>query len=200
MLGAVSLLAAAVWAFVVLLVIFLVGYLAAKVVPGERSDFILEIPPMRVPKMSNIALKTLVRVEWYLKEAVPLFIAGTLFLFALDRLDALEALENAAAPIIKDFLGLPVEATEAFIVGFLRRDYGAAGLLALQNKGMLDPTQVVVSLVTMTLFIPCIANFFMIIKERGLKAAILIMLFIFPFALLAGGVLNFVLRFLNLSL
>ncbi len=200
MLGSVSFQATIIWLFTVLLVMFVVGFLSSKVIPGNRSDFILEIPPMRVPQMRNIALKTLVRAEWYLKEAVPLFILGTLFLFALDKLELLSTLEEAFSPIVVGFMGLPVETTEAFLVGFLRRDYGAAGLLALQNKGLLDPTQVVVSLVTITLFVPCIANFFMIIKERGLKTAILIGAFIFPFAILCGGVLNFILRGLNVPL
>jgi ferrous iron transport protein B len=199
MLGSVSFTATIVWIGVVLLVMFIVGYLSSKIVPGERSDFILEIPPMRVPQASNILLKTLVRAQWYLKEAVPLFIIGTLMLFALDKLDLLTGLQNALSPIIKDFLGLPVEATEAFIVGFLRRDYGAAGLLSLQRKGMLDPVQVVVSLVTITLFVPCIANLLMIVKEMGLKVAIMMTIFIFPFAILVGGILNFILRGLNIT-
>ncbi len=198
MLGAVSATAALIWGGTVLLTIFLVGYLASKVLPGDPSDFILEIPPMRMPQISNILLKTMVRVEWYFKEAVPLFILGTLVLFALDYVHALKVLERAASPVIVGFLNLPVESTQAFIIGFLRRDYGAAGLFALQKKGLMDPTQVVVSLVTMTLFVPCIANFFMMIKERGAKTALWITLFIFPFAILVGGVLNFIIRFFHI--
>jgi len=200
MLGSVSLTATLVWAAVVIAVMFIVGFLAARALPGESSDFILEIPPIRMPQISNIVLKTLVRVQWYLKEAVPLFILGTLTLFALDKTHALYYLEVFTSPIVKGFLGLPVEATQSFIVGFLRRDYGAAGLFALQQQGKLDHVQTVVSLVTITLFIPCVANLFMMIKERGLKAALWMTAFIFPFAVLVGGVLNFILRFLNLPL
>ncbi|MBI5643954.1 MAG: ferrous iron transport protein B [Deltaproteobacteria bacterium] len=199
MLGAVSLTATLWWAGVVIIVMFIVGLLASKLLPGDASDFILEIPPMRMPQLSNIVLKTLVRVEWYLKEAVPLFIVGTLVLFTLDKTNALRYLEVAGSPIIVNFLNLPVESTQAFIVGFLRRDYGAAGLFALQKNGMLTPVQTVVSLVTMTLFVPCIANFLMMIKERGLQAALLMTLFIFPFAVLVGGILNFILKVLNVS-
>lgn len=200
MLGAVSFKATVIWALMVVAVLFFVGYLASKILKGESSDFILEIPPMRMPQLGNIGLKTLVRVEWYLKEAVPLFILGTLTLFVLDKTHALSAIEAAASPLIVGLLDLPVEATEAFIIGFLRRDYGAAGLLQLQKSGMLDPTQVLVSLVTMTLFVPCIANFFMMIKERGMKAALLISAFIFPFAVIVGAFFNLILRFLKISL
>lgn len=200
MLGAVSFPATLWWAGTVMLTMFLVGFLSSKVLPGAASDFILEVPPIRMPQLSNIALKTVVRVQWYLKEAVPLFILGTLTLFVLDKTMALKLLERAASPVIVGLLDLPVEATQAFIVGFLRRDYGAAGLLAMQKDGLLDPIQVVVSLVTITLFIPCIANLFMIIKEMGVKAAVWMTIFIFPFAVIIGGILNFIMRALRVSL
>ncbi len=199
MLGAISIKATIWWAVIVLLVMFIVGYLASKIIKGDASEFILEVPPIRMPKVSNLLLKTVVRVEWYLKEAVPLFALGTLTLFVLDKTSALGAIEVVSSPIVEGFLNLPKEATGAFIVGFLRRDYGAAGLFALQKKGLLDGLQVVVSLVTITLFVPCIANFFMIIKERGIKSALLMTAFIFPFAVLIGGIVNIILRLLNLS-
>ena len=194
MLGGLSFKATLWWSGVVVFIMLLVGFFASKVIPGEASDFLLEIPPIRVPKFSNILIKTLVRIEWYLREAVPLFILGTLFLFLLDKVAILNILEKIASPIVVSFLDLPAKATEAFIIGFLRRDYGAAGLLVLQKDGLLSPVQVVVSLVTMTLFVPCIANFFMIVKERGVMTAVWMSTFIFPFAILIGGVLNFILR------
>ncbi len=200
MLGAVSFGATVLWAGIVLFVLFLVGLLASRVLPGQSSDFILEIPPMRMPQLSNMLLKTVVRVEWYLKEAVPLFIVGTLILFVLDKINALAAIQRAAAPVVVGLLDLPPKAAEAFIIGFLRRDYGAAGLLSLQKDGMLDPVQVVVALVTMTLFVPCIANLLMIVKERGLKAALWMSVFIFPFAVLVGAVVNFAIRFMGITL
>jgi ferrous iron transport protein B len=200
MLGGLSFKATLWWGGVVVFIMLLVGFFASKVIPGEASDFLLEIPPIRVPKFSNILIKTLVRIEWYLREAVPLFILGTLFLFLLDKVAILNILEKIASPIVVSFLDLPAKATEAFIIGFLRRDYGAAGLFALQKQGSLNPVQAVVSLVTMTLFVPCIANFFMIVKERGVVAAVWMSAFIFPFAILVGGVLNFILRTFEVNL
>lgn len=200
MLGGLSFKATLIWGGAVIFVMLLVGFLASKIIAGEASDFLLEIPPIRVPKLSNIFVKTLVRIEWYLREAVPLFILGTLLLFVMDKMAVLSIMEKIASPIIVGFLDLPQKATEAFIIGFLRRDYGAAGLFALQKDGLLSPLQVVVSLVTMTLFVPCIANFFMIIKERGVKAAIWMSAFIFPFAVIVGGVLNFILRVFEVKL
>lgn len=193
-------LATTIWLGSIVLVMLLVGYLASKVVPGEPSDFVLELPPIRVPQLSNIVIKTLARVEWYLKEAVPLFILGTLILFVGHKVGALEYIQRLTDPLVVGLLGLPSKAAEAFVIGFLRRDYGAAGLFVMAKEGMLDPTQIVVSLVVITLFVPCIANFFVMVKERGMKVALYMVAFIFPFAFAVGGVLNWVLRTLKVTL
>ena len=194
MLGGLALWATLVWAAVVGGVLILVGRLASRVLPGRGSDFVLELPPLRLPRIGNIVVKTLARVEWYLKEAVPLFVLGTLLLFFADRLHLLGFVERLARPVVSGWLGLPSQTAEAFVVGFLRRDFGAAGLFRLARAGALDPIQIVVAMVTITLFIPCIANFFMIVKERGWKTAAAIAAFILPFTLLVGGALNAILR------
>lgn len=200
MLSTLSLKAAAIWAGVVLGVLLLVGFLSSKIVSGSTGSFILEIPPMRVPRVTNIAVKTMARLEWYIREAVPLFMIATFTLFILSKLGVMMLMIQAGSPVIVGLLGLPEKATEAFFIGFFRRDYGAAGLFALSKQGLLDPIQMVVSMVTITLFVPCVAQFFVTIKERGLKTALMISGFIFPFAFFVGGVLNFLLRYLEVSL
>jgi ferrous iron transport protein B len=179
-----------IWLAVVLGVIFAVGRLASRVLPGRGSDFVLELPPLRLPRPGNILVKTLARIEWYLKEAVPLFVLGTLILFAADRLHLLGTLERTAEPLLSGLLGLPRETAEAFVVGFLRRDFGAAGLYRLAREGRLDGVQVVVAMVTITLFIPCVAQFFMMVKERGWRTALAIAAFVFPLAIGIGAALN----------
>lgn len=200
MLGALSFKATLIWVGCILLTLLAAGYLASKVVRGEKTDFFLEIPPIRKPVAMNILLKTAGRVEWYLKEAVPLFLLGTFILFLLHKLNLLTLMEEVTSPVIVNLMGLPEKTTEAFILGFLRRDYGAAGLFAMAEKGLLTPVQSVVSLVTITLFVPCLANFFMIIKEMGLKTAIAMVMIIFPLAFLTGGALNWVLTAFKVSL
>jgi ferrous iron transport protein B len=97
-------------------------------------------------------------------------------------------------------LGLPPQAAEVFLFGFFRRDYGAAGLYDLQKSGALSGVQLVVTAVTLTLFVPCIAQFAIMLKERGWRTALAIAGFIFPFAFLCGIILNLVLTTLGLSL
>lgn len=200
MLAGLSPAATIIWVGTVVGILFVVGFLYSLLFRGKRSDFILEIPPVRRPQLSNIVLKTLARVEWYLKEAVPLFALGTLILFLLDYTGLLLRLEVSLAPVMTGLVGLPKEVAGPFLIGFLRRDYGAAGLYVLARDGLLDPIQIVVSLVIITLFVPCIANFFVIIKERGLKTALAISAFIVPFSFLCGAALNLILRGLRVTL
>jgi len=197
MLASVGPAATVTWLALLLGVILLVGYLAAKVIPGDSSDFILEIPPIRWPQIGNLAVKTMARIEWYLREAVPLFLVGTLILFVADRMGGLLWARKVAEPLIVGALDLPPKATEAFLIGFLRRDYGAAGLYDMAKAGMLTNLQIVVSLITITLFIPCLANLLVIVKEHGVKVAAGMALFIFPFALLIGSAVNLGARWLG---
>jgi len=197
-LASISFSAVLIWLSVIIGVMFLAGYIASKVIPGRSSEFILEIPPLRLPKIANIVVKTLMRLEWYLKEAVPLFILGTLVLFVLDKINVLQLIMKLFAPISTGILGLPEKSAEAFIMGFLRRDYGAAGFKNMFDDGLLDPIGAIVAMTTITLFIPCIANFFIMIKERGPKTTLLMVLFIVPFAVTVGGILNLILRGLAL--
>jgi ferrous iron transport protein B len=200
MLGGLSLKAMLYWIFFMLVVLVVTGFLAARVIPGERPEFFLEIPPIRAPRLGNVLVKTWGRAMWYLKEAVPLFMLGTFALFVLDRVRVLDVIVDFASPVVVGILDLPPKATEAFLIGFFRRDYGAAGLFHLAEKGMLDPVQTMVSLFTLTLFVPCLAHFFMMIKERGWKMAFLMMLIIIPIAISIGGILNWALRTFDISL
>jgi ferrous iron transport protein B len=200
MLSALSAKALAIWLFSVLGVLLFVGYLASKIVPGEQSEFFLEIPPIRMPSISNVTVKTAGRAVWYLKEAVPLFMLGTFILFVLDKLKILGVIEKITSPVVVGVLGLPAKTTEAFLIGFFRRDYGAAGLFAMAQDGLLTPVQTVVSLVTITLFVPCLAHFLMMIKERGLRMSLTMLAIIIPVAVLAGGVLNWILRTFDINI
>jgi ferrous iron transport protein B len=185
------------WAAVVAGVMLLVGRLGQRLLPGRTGEFVVELPPMRLPLAGNLFAKTAARVEWYLREALPLFVLGTLLLFALDRLRLLGAVIRAGEPLVTGVLGLPPEASEAFLVGFLRRDYAATRLFDLSRGNGLDTPQLAVAMVTITLFMPCIANALIIAKERGVKAALAMVAFIFPFAFAVGGAVRLLMRSLG---
>ena len=198
-LGGISVWALLLLFAVVLSQMVLVGFLAARALPGDRSDFILELPPIRLPRLRNLVTKTTIRVRWYLGEAVPLFLIGTALLFVLDRVGALGQLTRAAQPVVTGALGLPPESAGVFVMGFLRRDYGAAGLFRMAHDGGLTGVQAVVALTVMTLFVPCVANLLMIIKERGLRVGLAILVAVTVIALGTGSVLNLALTMLRVT-
>jgi ferrous iron transport protein B len=193
MLASVSFTATLIWLGVTVGVLLLVGWLASKVLPGERTSLLLELPPIRWPLVSSVVTKTLVRLEWYIKEVVPLFLLGAAIMFTLDETGLLSKLIEGCEPIVQGWLGLPPEASSAFLLGFVRRDFGATGLFLMASKGMLSPIQIVVSMVTITLFVPCVASLLMIAKSRGWRTMLAIVTFIFPFAFFIGGLLNWAL-------
>ena len=188
-----------VWLTVMIFIFLLIGFLSAKVIPGEKPMFFMEIPPLRMPKFYNVFTKTYTRVEWYFKEILPLFILASVFIW-LGQLTGLFDLTIKMLEYPVELLGLPKESAEAFLFGFFRRDFGAAGLYDLKSSGLLEGIPLVVAVTTMTLFIPCIAQLSMTIKERGLKASLIMISFIFPFAFIVGYLLNLILNFLGVSL
>jgi ferrous iron transport protein B len=189
MLAAISLTATIIWGGVVVMVMLAIGWLAAHLMPGERTKLLVELPPLRIPMFSNVVVKTLARLEWYLKEVVPLFLLGAAIMFTLDKSGVLSWLIQVSEPLVTGWLGLPAESSAAFIMGFIRRDFGATGFFVMESEGLLSAAQVVVAMVVITLFIPCLASVMMIGKERGWKTAMGILILIIPLAFLIGGIL-----------
>ena len=192
MLGGVSFTAVLIWALAMVGVLLLAGFLAAKLIPGRRIPLVTELPPMRLPIVGNVFKKTTGRLKWYLIEVIPLFLLGTFLMFALDKIGVLPAIIEAGEPLVSGWLGLPKEASAAFVMGFLRRDFGATGLFAMAV--VLDPIQAIVGMITITLFIPCFASLLMMVKEQGARIAIAMVAIIVPFAFFIGGLFNLALR------
>ena len=181
--------ALAVWGACLLLLFIVVGFLAAKVLPGESPMFYMEIPPMRLPQLSNVFTKTYTRMQWYFMEILPLFILASVLLW-LGKITGFFVVVVEWMKPLMAAIGLPKESAVAFIFGFFRRDYGAAGLYDLQEKGLMDARQLTVAAVTLTIFIPCVAQFLIMKKERGWKVAGAIGVFVSLLAFGSGYVLN----------
>lgn len=192
MLGGISFNALLVWALAMVGILLLSGFLASKLIPGRRIPLVTELPPMRLPVIGNVVKKTTGRLKWYLIEVIPLFLIGTFLMFVLDKTGALPAIIEAGEPLVTGWLGLPKEASAAFVMGFLRRDFGATGLFVMADA--LTPVQAVVGMITITLFIPCFASLLMMVKERGARTAALMVAIIVPFAFLVGGLFNLALH------
>lgn len=162
------------------------GMALNRVLPGQSSDLLIDLPPLRMPRVINILHKTYLKSKGFLVEAGLFFAAGSVVVSALYAWGVLERLQAALAPITESWMGLPRETATAFIMGFVRRDFGAAGLFDLE----LSPQQTIVSLLTITLFVPCIAAIMIMLKERGKKEAILIWVADLVLAIFIGGLVS----------
>lgn len=162
-----------IWIGVVTAVLLITGFVASRVLPGQKPVFFMEIPPVRIPKIENIFYKTVSRLEWYFKEVLPVFILISVLIW-VGRITTVFDLIVAALSVPVTAIGLPSEVSEVFLYGFFRRDYGAAGLFDIAGEGVMSYAQIVVAMVTLTLFVPCIAQFSVICKERGVKQGIMV--------------------------
>ena len=181
------------WAFVVASIFLAAGTFMARFVPGEKPSFFMELPPLRLPSLKNVWSKTVSRMGWYFLEIFPLFILASVLIWAGQLTGLFPLAVKALRPAV-GLLGLPPQTAPAVLFGFFRRDYGAAGLYDLQRAGALTGNQLLVAAVTLTLFLPCIAQFLIMRKERGLKATLAMTGVILVVAFAVGWTLNQLLR------
>lgn len=174
-----------VYGLVILGCLVLVGTVMSKAIPGETLPLLIDLPPMRLPRPDNVLRKTVVRTYFFMKEAIPWFAAGSVIVTGLLVSGGISLWQTLLEPLTVGWLKLPKEAATAFIMGMVRRDFGAAGLTSLD----MSPWQTVVSLVVITLFVPCIASLMVLFKERGFKEAGAIWIGSWIFAFLIGGLL-----------
>jgi len=170
----------------ILTVFVMLGTILHRTIPGKSTPLLIDLPPMRMPRVENIIRKTAYRSYFFMKEATPWFFAGALAVGVLQVTGLLKAWQNALAPLTVDWLQLPSEAATAFVMGMVRRDFGAAGLYDLA----LSTNQTVVALVTITLFVPCIASLMVMLKERGWRESLLVWAGTWIGAFLVGGILS----------
>jgi len=161
-----------------------VGTLLNAALPGKSTDLLIDLPPLRLPRAGNVLKKTATKSLHFLLEAAPLFALGALIISVSQVTGFLTLIQNLIGPITVGWLGLPKEAATAFIMGIVRRDFGAAGLMSLP----LNKIQSLVALVTITLFVPCIASIMMLFKERNKKEALVMWLSSLFIAFLVGGI------------
>jgi ferrous iron transport protein B len=181
-----------------LAVIFCVGRLAFKTLPGEPTALIMEMPDYRAPHLKTVLKQTWFRLVEFIKIAFPLIIVGSFFLNILEVSGLLTLTADLLSPVTVAWLGLPAVTGVTLIFGLLRKELTLIMLSALIRTTnfatVLTPTQMVVFTVVTMFYVPCISTIAALIKEVGLKRAILISLFEIAFALVLGGATSRILK------
>jgi ferrous iron transport protein B len=157
-----------IWAGVLFAVFALAGTIMNKLIPGDCGNFVSDIPPMRIPVAANIFKKTFSRSKIFLDEATPAFFIAAALVAFLQVSGVLDNVISFCEPIMSEVLLLPKEVTLSFILGMVRRDFGAFGLMDIA----MTSGQLITSCVVLTLFVPCIATVAVMIKEASFKAAL----------------------------
>jgi ferrous iron transport protein B len=186
------------WAFVLyifnLLVIFALGRIAFKALPGEPTALIMEMSSYKIPQLKTVLKETGFRVAEFIKIAFPLIVIGSLALKAAEIFGLLVHVANVLSPVTVVWLGLPVITGITLIFGVLRKELSLimlATLLGTTNFAEVPgfgPVQMVVFTLVAMFYVPCIATIAALLREFGWKKALFITVFEIVFAIGLGGI------------
>lgn len=163
-----------------LIFIMLTGALLTKLIPEITPGLIMEIPPLRIPTIRNIFMKTWLRLKDFTMVAWPLLVISSIILSILEYLKFDILFNKIFSPVVNWLLGLPEQTGIVLLFGILRKELSM--IMLFQAMGTTDLSTVLssVQLIVFTIFtifyIPCVGTIGTLIKEMGLKKTILITL------------------------
>ncbi len=163
------------------------GIILNRVLKGYSPEFMLEIPPYRIPPLATLMHKLFFRIKGFLIEAVPVILLGVLVINILLYFHLFDFITNIFAPIIKGLFGLPKSAIVALVIGFLRKDVAVGMLMPLG----LTAKQLFIAATLLAVSFPCIASFIVLFKELGAKYLIQAVGIMVLVSLIVGTILNF---------
>ena len=174
-------------------ILFLCGILAGtvlnKLMRGETPELFMEIPSWQIPQWRPLLRKLWIRMKEYLGDALPLILGGV-FLVDLMQLSGLtDWLTKVLRFPVEHLLSLPGEITPVLLLGVLRKDVS----IAMLSPYHLTPEQLVVCCIFMTMYLPCVATFFVMLRESGLKDTLRVVALTFGLATAAAWILGVIL-------
>jgi len=175
-----------------LVIIFVLGRIAFKALPGEPTELIMEMSAYRMPHIKTVANQTWFRLREFIVMAFPLIIVGSLVIKIADVINLLEPVADIMSPVTVVWLGLPAVTGIALIFGVLRKELTLIMLASLFGTAnfaqVMTPVQMIVFTLVVMLYIPCVATIGALVKEFGGKKALLITVIEILLALLVGGI------------
>ncbi|MFH1786823.1 MAG: ferrous iron transport protein B [archaeon] len=182
-----------------ILIIFLLGKLANRVMPGEPVGLILEMHALRKPSIKIAFSQAWFRVKDFITVAFPIIIASSIVIKIFDIFGLLTKLSDLLSPVTVGWLGLPSIVGLILIFGILRKELILIMLATLVGTtnfaSALSPLQMLTLAIVTMLYVPCVATIVALKKEFGWKKAIGISAFEVFFAILVAGLVMRVLAF-----
>ena len=176
-----------------LLITIGLGYVLGRVVKGEETGFVMEMVPLRMPRLKDIVDKTWTQMREFVYVAFPLLILGSAVLGVLQYFGVLNTVNVVLAPLTTGLLGLPPYTATALLFGVLRKEMALETLAVLAGTAKFNlvftPLQMYVYAVFTTIYMPCIATITMIHRVVGLRDTILITALTFILALIISGLI-----------
>lgn len=197
---------------IIILSMYLIGTIVAliaakllslSIFKNTGNDFILEIPPYRLPRRENVFRQTTRMILDFIEKAGKFILLGTIVLWFLQYLGPtgiaktndssfLAYLGNFFAPIFRPLGFGDWQATSSLIVGFLAKElifssmmviYGSEAMVSLAFTGLSAFSFMVFSL----LYLPCLATVGTIHQEtKSLRFTVLASLFTFTVAFIVS--------------
>jgi len=171
--------------------IYFIGRLLNRLMPGTSPGIIMEIPYYRLPSLKIVWRQAWNRFKDFLTLGVPLIIIGSIVIESLRIFNLLDYVTNALKPITVNWLGLPAFTGILLIFGILRKEATLALLISLAGgaaiASIINPIQMVVFTIVIMLYIPCISTIAVLLKETSIRTTILIVFSEIALALLFGG-------------
>lgn len=173
------------------ILIFIIGRLLNRRLPGVSVGIIMEMPPYRLPSGKVVLKQAWNRFKPFLMTALPLIIIGSIVIEAMRITGVLSLVSTALSPITVVWLGLPAFTGFLFIFGVLRKEAAlvllmtAAGTLNIQ--AVMTPVQMIVFALVIMIYVPCIATIAALVRETGWKKAGLITFTEIGLAIVIGG-------------
>jgi ferrous iron transport protein B len=181
------------------ILIFFLGFLLNKLIPGHSPGIIIEIPEYRLPSLTIVWRQAWFKFKDFLTIGVPLIIVGSIVIESLRVFNWLDHITNLLTPITVAWLGLPAFTGVLLIFGILRKEANLALLISFAGgaaiTSVITPLQMVVFSMVIMLYIPCISTIAILVRETGFKVTTLMVLTEITLAILIGGIAY---RFLGL--
>lgn len=173
----------------------LTGFILNKLIKQDtQSDFILEIPSIKFPNVKNLFLKVYYLTKSFFQEAFPLFLAGAILIFAIEKIGVLSIIRKILAPVVESFLSLPIKTLEVFMFAIVRREQAASFLMDLSKQGEITSINLIVCIIIITGFVPCINTIGSMVKQLSLKSTLFMLPVLAVLSILVGGLTNWILR------
>ena len=183
-----------------LVLVFALGRLAYRVLPGEPVGLIMEMPPYRMPSLLVVMKKTWVRTKDFIYIAFPLIIVGSIILQFLMSSGLIWPIAESMSPLMSGWLGLPNLSGIPLIFGVLRKELTLILLAELAGttnfEQVLTSVQMIVFALVTMIYIPCIATVAALAREFGWKRAVGVSVVDISLALIIGGVAYRVISFM----